>query len=214
MKMNRDKWQKAKEIFDAALKLDPNGREQFLAEASAGDEELHREVESLLANSDENISFLEKPAVGEVAEIIINQKETGRINQIFGRYKILKLIGAGGMGEVYLAQDIKLHRKVALKLLPENIIADNERLRRFEQEAFAASGLNHPNILTIYEFGEENGVHYLAAEFVEGETLRERLQGGELTIKESVAILEQIAFALSAASMPPELFTVISNRKT
>ena len=144
MKMNRDKWQKAKEIFDAALKLGPNGRERFLAQASAGDEELHREVESLLANSDENISFLEKPAVGEVAEIIINQKENRRINQIFGRYKILKLIGAGGMGEVYLAQDIKLHRKIALKLLPENIIADGDRLRRFEQEAFAASGLNHP----------------------------------------------------------------------
>ncbi|MBA4185907.1 MAG: protein kinase [Acidobacteria bacterium] len=89
-------------------------------------------------------------------------------NTKLGRYEIISPIGAGGMGEVYLAEDARLHRKVALKVLPENIAEDKDRLRRFEQEAFAASALNHPNILTIYEFGAENEIHFLAAEFVEG----------------------------------------------
>ncbi|MCA1624031.1 MAG: protein kinase, partial [Acidobacteria bacterium] len=96
-------------------------------------------------------------------------------NNILSHYRIIEKIGAGGMGEVYLAEDTRLHRKVALKILPENIASDKDRLRRFEQEAFAASALNHPNILTIHEFGAENGIHFLATEFVDGETLREKL---------------------------------------
>jgi eukaryotic-like serine/threonine-protein kinase len=119
--------------------------------------------------------------------------------QQIGHYKILSAIGAGGMGEVYLAEDTRLRRKIALKVLPENIAQDEDRLRRFEQEAFAASALNHPNILTIHEFGAENGCHFLASEFVEGETLRERLKSDELSLKEAVGIAEQIAFALAAA---------------
>ena len=93
-----------------------------------------------------------------------------------GHYRILKKIGAGGMGEVYLAEDKRLQRKIVIKVLPENIAKDKDRLRRFEQEAFAASALNHPNILTIYEFGVETDTHFLAAEFVEGEALRERME--------------------------------------
>ena len=120
-------------------------------------------------------------------------------NQIISHYRIVSKIGAGGMGEVFLAEDTKLRRKIALKVLPESIANDKERLRRFEQEAFAASALNHPNILTIHEFGEENGVHFLAGEFVEGETLKERLKADELSLKETVGIAEQIAFALAAA---------------
>ncbi len=120
-------------------------------------------------------------------------------NTKLGRYEIISPIGAGGMGEVYLAEDARLHRKVALKVLPKNIAGDKDRLRRFEQEAFAASALNHPNILTIYEFGAENGVHFLAAEFVEGETLRARLQNKSLTINEALDISAQTASALVAA---------------
>jgi eukaryotic-like serine/threonine-protein kinase len=121
------------------------------------------------------------------------------VNSNISHYRILSKIGAGGMGEVYLAEDVKLGRKVALKILPENIASDKERLGRFEQEARAASGLNHPHILTVYEFGFEGGMHFLATEFVEGVTLREKIKDGELSLIESLNIAEQTAFALSAA---------------
>ena len=103
------------------------------------------------------------------------------------------------MGEVYLAEDVRLHRKIALKILPESFTADAHRLSRFEQEARAASALNHPNILTVHEFGAESGVHFLATELVEGETLREKIDGGEMSVSDALNIAEQTAFALSAA---------------
>lgn len=116
-----------------------------------------------------------------------------------GRYQIHSALGAGGMGEVFLAEDTQLRRKVALKILPENIASDKERLRRFEQEALSASALNHPNILTIYEFGAENDTHFLATEFVEGETLRERMQREMLSLREVLDIASQVASALNTA---------------
>jgi eukaryotic-like serine/threonine-protein kinase len=119
--------------------------------------------------------------------------------QQIGRYKIISHLGAGGMGEVYLGEDTKLGRKIALKILPESIASDKERLGRFEQEARAASSLNHPNILTVYEFGFESKVHFLATEYVEGETLREKIKSSELSLIESLNIAEQVAFALGAA---------------
>ena len=119
--------------------------------------------------------------------------------ELLARYRIVKKIGAGGMGEVYLAEDVRLRRKVALKILPESVAADKDRLRRFEQEAFAASALNHPNILTIYEFGAEGATHFLASEFVDGETLREKMQDARLTIGEISDAAVQTAAALAAA---------------
>ena len=116
-----------------------------------------------------------------------------------GHYKIVSQIGEGGMGEVYLADDTRLRRKVALKVLPENIAADSDRLRRFEREAFAASALNHPNILTIYEFGEEHNRHFLVSEFVEGESLRKRMTTASLRLTETLEIAIQIVSALQAA---------------
>lgn len=116
-----------------------------------------------------------------------------------GHYRILKKIGAGGMGEVFLAEDTRLRRKIALKILPENIAGDKDRLRRFEQEAFAASALNHPNILTIFEFGTEKDTHFLAAEFVDGETLRERMKHESFGLRELLDVAAQIAAALNAA---------------
>ncbi|MBA3692974.1 MAG: serine/threonine-protein kinase, partial [Acidobacteria bacterium] len=120
-------------------------------------------------------------------------------NSNISHYRIVLKIGAGGMGEVYLAEDTRLHRKVAFKVLPENIAADKERLRRFEQEARAASTLNHPNIITVYEFGCEREIHFLATELIEGKTLRETMGGGELSLTDALNIAEQTAFALSAA---------------
>ncbi len=117
----------------------------------------------------------------------------------FGRYLIREKIGEGGMGEVYLADDTRLNRKVALKVLARAVAGDDERLRRFEQEARAASALNHPNILTVHEFGEENGAAFLASEFVEGRTLRELIALKELDLRTGLKIAEQTAFALDTA---------------
>ncbi len=121
------------------------------------------------------------------------------IGERIGHYQILSLLGAGGMGEVYLAQDTKLDRQIALKLLPARFLQDAEQVRRFEREARAASALNHPNILTIHEIGEAESIHYIVSEFVEGKTLRERLRHGPLSIGEARAIAEQVAGALSVA---------------
>jgi serine/threonine protein kinase len=126
-------------------------------------------------------------------------KDVLAANTEFSHYRIFSKLGAGGMGEVYLAEDIRLRRKVAMKILSEKIAQDKEHLRRFEQEAKAASALNHPNILTIYEFGEENDAHFLACEFVEGETLREKLNREGVSLNEALDIAQQTAFALSAA---------------
>ncbi len=120
-------------------------------------------------------------------------------NTTLAHYRIVAKLGAGGMGEVWLAEDARLKRKVALKVLPESIAQDRDRLRRFEQEAFAASALNHPNILTIHEFGVEGETHFLSAEFIDGETLRARLQRGPLSLNEALDIAVQTAQALVAA---------------
>lgn len=125
-----------------------------------------------------------------------NNLEIGRS---LGHYRILKKLGAGGMGEVYLAEDTRLRRKVALKFLLESITRNKDHLRRFEQEAFAASALNHPNILTIYEFGIEGETYFLAAEFVDGETLRERMKREPPGLREVLDIAVQIANALCTA---------------
>ncbi len=120
-------------------------------------------------------------------------------NTTLSHYRVLAPLGAGGMGEVYLAEDERLRRRVALKVLPDSLAQDADRLRRFEQEAFAASALNHPNILTIYEFGVEGTTHFLASEFIDGETLRDRLQRAPLPLNETLDIAMQTAQALAAA---------------
>ncbi len=124
---------------------------------------------------------------------------TIEIGAVFNHYEILSAIGAGGMGEVYLARDIHLERKVALKLLPEKYTAESELLHRFIQEAKTASALNHPNIITIHEIGENNGTHYIATEYIEGETLREKIKNDLLDLNEKLDVAIQVAEGLSAA---------------
>jgi serine/threonine protein kinase/Flp pilus assembly protein TadD len=116
-----------------------------------------------------------------------------------GRYEIRAHIGAGGMGEVYLAQDMELDRKVAIKILPAGVAADEKRMQRFVQEAKAASGLNHPNILTVYEIGRSDSVHFIATEYIEGETLRNRLSSSTLGLNEVLDFSVQVANALATA---------------
>jgi serine/threonine-protein kinase len=197
--INPEKWHEVKEIFYAALRHAPEEREQFLNESCKDDDHLRREVESLLSSSDAAGSFMQNPAVGEVADAITGNNEKLRVSQNISHYKIIRLLGEGGMGEVYLAEDTRLERKVALKILPAAFAQDAERMRRFVQEAKAVSALNHPNILTIYETGETDNTNYIASEYVEGETLSERLRGEPLNLKSALDVAAQIASALQAA---------------
>src|SRR5213080_1134708 len=195
--MHSDRWQQIKQLFNDALQREPSQRAMFLAEACAGDDELRAEVEELLDSY--QTDFMDRPAVGEVADLILGTQEKLANGQRVNQYEILKPIGAGGMGVVYLAQDTKLKRKVALKLLPHELTDNTDRLQRFEREAHAASALNHPNILTIHEIGASNGVSFIATEFVNGQTLRERMQRKGLSFVEILDLGIQVASALSAA---------------
>src|SRR5262249_2356447 len=143
--------------------------------------------------------FIERSIVSLATKIIENRQAKLLIDQTIGHYKISKLISTGGMGEVYLATDIVADRKAALKLLPFRFTGDAARLKRFEQEAHAVVGLNHPNILTVYEIGEDHSIHYIASELIEGETLRQRLMRGRMQLSESVDIAIQVASALAVA---------------
>src|SRR6476660_4836688 len=191
--------QTVEEIFHAALEQDSDDVAQFLETASEGDELLRREVEALLASHQRAGSFIETPAVGIATRIIENEQADLLVGQTFGHYKILNRIGSGGMGEVYLATDTTAGRKAALKLLPMRFTGDAERLQRFQQEAHAVVALNHPNVLTDYEIGEDHSTHYIASELIEGETLRERLTRGPMQLSEGVEIAIQVASALVAA---------------
>ena len=143
---------------------------------------------------------MERPVVGEVAsEILGGDRRRQQRGRRLNHYTILQWIGAGGMGEVYLAEDTRLGRKVAIKLLPSQFTGDEDRLQRFEQEARAASTLNHPNILTIHEVGEAEGTRFIVTEYVEGETLRRHLAAAPSGIDEALDIVMQIASALAAA---------------
>jgi serine/threonine protein kinase/Tol biopolymer transport system component len=197
--MTPERWQQVKEIFNSAIRFRPEERSIFLSEACSGDNELRSEVESLISSHEKSGSFIDDPAYQAVAESFVAENSELQPGQIVGSYEVLAFISRGGMGEVYLAHDKRLNRKVALKLLPASFTRDNDRLRRFEQEARAASALNHPNIITIYEITEAGPTHLIATEFVEGETLRQRVAYSALSISESLNIAIQIADALSAA---------------
>src|SRR6266481_5123504 len=191
--------QTVEEIFHAALDQEPDRVGAFLETACEGDELLRGKVEALLASHQRAGAFIEAPVGGIATRIIENGQADLLIGRTIGRYKISKRIGTGGMGEVYLATDMTAGRKAALKLLPERFTGDAERLKRFQQEAHALVGLNHPNILTIYEIGEDHSTHYIASELIEGETLRQRLMRGRMQLSEAVDVAIQVASALAAA---------------
>ncbi len=196
--MTPDRWKQIEAIFHSALEREPGERSAFIATACAGDESLRSEVEPLVAASEREGDFLDSPAYEIAAEWIANSDADMLIGGQVNHYKILAQLGSGGMGEVYLAQDTKLGRKIALKLLPVSFTNDRARLQRFRQEARAASALNHPNIVTIHEIGEQNGSHFITTELVEGETLRERISGKQMKLAEAIDIVAQVASALSA----------------
>jgi serine/threonine protein kinase len=196
--MTPERWQQVKEIFNSALQHEPAQRSVFLSNACGGDESLRQEVESLISSHEKDGSFIDSPAFEVAAEILTNGKEL-MVGQRVGHYEILSTLGKGGMGEVYLAEDTRLGRKVALKFLPSSLSGDQDRLRRFELEARAASALNHPNILTIYEVGSADSRQFIATEYVEGETLRQRMAHSHLRVAEALDVAIQVASALAAA---------------
>lgn len=201
--MTPERWRKIDEILQAALDLAPEHRSAFLDKACAGDAALRREVEGFINSHDEAGSFIESPAVEATAKAMADSVSESAAKSSVGKslshYQLLELLGVGGMGEVYLARDGKLGRKVALKLLPSYFTTDTNRLRRFQQEAATTSALNHPNIVTIYEVAEVGGVHFIATELIEGETLRRRMEQARLTVLEALEITTQVAAALEAA---------------
>jgi eukaryotic-like serine/threonine-protein kinase len=196
----RDRWQRIKAIFYSAQACAPAERPGFLKEACGGDGLIQQEVESLLAADDTNESFLEEPAFEFIAGILAYEGSELSAGQPVGPYTILSSLGTGGMGDVYLAQDVRLGRRIALKLISSEFAKDERRVKRFEQEARAASALNHPNVCVIHEVGTtENGRHFIAMEHIDGITLRDRMARRRLTPAEALDVAIQVAAALAAA---------------
>src|SRR5437773_7695567 len=192
-----DVWQHAQQLFDAALQHPPERRQEFLEQECGSNQELRREVESLLAAHDESGSFMAEPAVaGMVLHRATSRFQPG---DMLGGYKVLDLVGCGGMGEVYRAHDTRLKREVAIKVLPQAFAADRERLRRFEQEARAAAALNHPNIVSVHDMGTADGSPYIVAELLDGQNLGDLLRQGPVPARKALEYAIQAARGLAAA---------------
>ncbi|MGB7070774.1 MAG: serine/threonine-protein kinase [Pyrinomonadaceae bacterium] len=196
--MSQKSWQQVREVFHDALRHDSAERGRFLDKACDGDIDFRIEVESLLISLTDAKAFLERPAVVETWK---KPREAFQLKagDTVSHYRIETPIGVGGMGEVYLAEDQKLHRSVALKVLQQDLLQNRDRMRRFQREAEVVSALNHPNILTVFEFDVDGDVHLIVCEYVKGETLRARLERGPLPVEEALDIAIQIASALNAA---------------
>src|SRR5437763_2314432 len=197
--MTPERYQQIDQIFQAALGLESEQRAAYLGEACSGDEKLRQEVESLITSDRGGLSFIDEPAFEMAARVLASDEPALAVGDHIDRYKVISLLGSGGMGEVYLAHDEKLDRKIALKLLPSHFTTNEERLRRFQQEARTASALNHPNIITIHEIGQVDNRDFIATEFVDGETLRQRMRRGQLSLHETLDIAIQVCGALVAA---------------
>ncbi len=196
MTMTPERFQQISQLYHAALEREPEQRAAFLQQSCGRDRKLRREVELLLVDGKSAESLLLSKAMKEAARRLSD--ESSLVGQTLDHYQVLSLLGSGGMGEVYRARDTRLGREVAIKVLPAGFSSGKDRLR-FEREARAASALNHPNILTIYEIEQVGEHRFIAAELVDGETLRERLIKGPMKLDEVLDVAIQIASALSAA---------------
>ncbi len=197
--MTPERWQQVEGVLQAALDRAPAERAAFLNEVCSGDEELARETNSLIEAYDQAGDFIEEPAITQDAQIIISTGEHDHTGREIGPYKIIDRIAGGGMGEIYLARDPRLDRLIALKVLPAYFVSDDERVRRFQTEARAASALNHANILTIYEVGQSEEVFFIAAEYIDGPTIRELIRAGNLSLAKVLKIADQLLSGLTAA---------------
>ncbi len=199
--MTPERYQQIGRLYQDAVSLEPQRRGVFLQEACAEDEALRQAVEKLLAADEqaEAQGFIAEPARAVAAEMLAQERSQQLAGRSLSHYQILSLLGVGGMGEVWLARDTQLERQAALKLLPAQFTQDPERLQRFYREARSASALNHPNILTIYEIGAADELHFIATEYIDGVTLRQRLTEGRPSLRETLAIVRQMAEALDTA---------------
>ena len=198
--MSRERWQQVSGIFKLAIELEGEAREVYLAKACAHDESMREEVSRLISSHEKASAdnFIGTPPYAQSSSADSEGRRLA-IGQRLGRYQIIEHLGTGGMGEVYLASDSSLDRLVALKILSGDLAHDKRRMQRFQQEARLVSALNQPNILTIFEFGEIDSLHFLASEYVEGKTLRQYLGGKRLPLSEVLDVSLQICAALEAA---------------
>lgn len=196
--MNSERWAQIERLYHEAIERAAGERASFLDEACAGDSALRREIESLL-EANEDTGILDSLALNVVAKDMASEQAQAMIGRTIGHYRIISLLGVGGMGEVYYAQDMRLGRKLALKFLPQDFTRDRERVLRFRQEARAASALNHPNIITIFEIDEIDGVQFIATEYVEGQTVRQMIASDRIRIGDAIDIAIQVASALNEA---------------
>ena len=197
--MTLKRWQELNDLFQSTIERAPEERPAFLKDACHGDEELRRAVERLVVADSQVENFIESPAYEVAPELLTIESVGSRVGELVGHYRVESLLGIGGMGEVYLARDEHLGRKVALKFLPERLTIDKAQLSRFKNEARAASALNHPNILTVHEIGADGNRQFIAAEFVEGPTLRASLADGRISLRAALDIAVQVVSALAAA---------------
>src|SRR5262245_2201363 len=199
MTMTPEQWKKLDALFHEALELQGEAREIHLAKVCGEDEILREEARRLIAAHEREGSFIDSPIFAGPQGLTNDEDNESPVGRRIGPYQVVSLLGQGGMGKVYLSEDVRLERKVALKVLPAAVTQNPDRLLRFEREAKAASALNHPNILTIHEIGEAEGAHYIVSEFVEGETLRDQMLRGPLSLTTALDVARQVAEALAAA---------------
>jgi eukaryotic-like serine/threonine-protein kinase len=197
-KLNPERLRQVEHLYLEASDLDPNQRREFLVKACAGNELLLQEVESLLVHEEAAKSFMETPALQQQVSFLAKgwmKAPASMTGRTIGRYLVHERLGAGGMGEVYRAQDTRLARSVALKLLLPGLTAEEELRARFMREAKAASALNHPNIINIYDIDQVDGVDFIAMEYIEGCTLRSLIDSLELATAEALDYTVQIEMA-------------------
>ena len=197
--MKPERYKQVEELYHSALGRKPEERAAFLEQCCGGDEALRGEVESLLGYDQRAEHFIETPPDDVAVAMLAAEQKHSMVGRTLGHYRVVSLLGSGGMGEVYRATDTRLDRTVALKVLPRHLSSDPERRQRFEREARAVSSLSHAHICALYDIGRQDGIDYLVMEYIEGESLADRLAKGPLPADQALRYGIQVADALDKA---------------
>src|ERR1700694_3111185 len=192
-------WEQIEAFFHAVLALDAGERSAYLLEKCAGDESLRREVESLIDAFESSNGLMEQPVFGLGMRLLQGKRMESMIDRVVGAHKILSHLGSGGMGEVYLAEDTRLSRKVALKFLSPEFVGDNWAKRQLKKEAQSVASLDHPNICPVYGIEEDEEHSFIVMQYVEGETLADLIRGRSLSPDQVLPLARQIVGALAEA---------------